>query len=432
MMSLHSGHSSARRRRSIPGSAVLSLLLTATPVRCENWPQFRGPRRDGRSSETGLLKSWPADGPELIWSAADLGKGYAQPVVVDRRVYVTGMVEKTGYVFALDTEGNLAWRRPYGREWTKSYRGSRCTPTVHEGAVYVVSSLGELVCMDAGTGEERWRLNVLETFKGGTGRFGFVESLLVHGRKVICTAGGADAALVALDTGTGATIWRTAGLNDKAAYCSPLLIEQGPRQLIVTMTSHNVIGVRADSGELLWQHPCHNPYGQNPNTPVHADGMLFCTSGDRMGSFLLKLSADGTMADHQWSQPTLDCHYGNVVRIGGYVYASAHQNSDGWVCLALSDGKVMYETKDVKKGSACYADGMLYCYSVDGSVSLVRASPEGFEVVGSFDVQAGSGEHFAQPVISGGRLYIRHGEALMVYGVGGGRDKPDLAPQSRK
>jgi len=389
----------------------------ATTAFCENWPQFRGPRRDGKSSETGLLKKWPGGGPKPLWSATDLGKGYSQPVVVDRRVYVTGMVKKTGYVFAFDLEGNLKWRKPYGQEWTKSYPGSRCTPTVREGFIYVVSSLGELVCMNAGTGEKRWRLNVLEKFKGGTGGFGFIESLLIDGRKVICTAGAEDATVVALDARTGETIWKTAGLKDKAAYCSPLLIRQGPRRLVVTMTSHHIIGVQADSGELLWKYPFRNPYGQHPNTPVYANGMLFCTSGDKVGSVLLRLSADGKQADYQWNQPKLDCHHGNVVNIDGYVYGSAHQNSDGWVCLQLTDGKVMYETKVVEKGSACYADGMLYCYSVDGSVNLVRASPEGFEVVSSFNVQAGSGEHFAQPVISGGRLYIRHGEALMVYDI---------------
>ncbi len=145
--------------------------------------------------------------------------------------------------------------------------------------------------------------------------------------------------------------------------------------------------------------------------------MLFCTSGDKIGRFMLRLSGDSKKVKRQWREPKLDCHHGHVVEINGYLYGSAHQNSDGWVCLELSSGKVMYETKAVAKGSACYADGMLYCYGVDGSVSLVKPSPKGFELISSFKVKAGKGEHFAHPVISGGGLYIRHGDALMVYNI---------------
>ena len=183
------------------------------------------------------------------------------------------------------------------------------------------------------------------------------------------------------------------------------------------MTSHHIIGVEADSGRLLWKYPCHNPHGQSPNTPVYADGMLFCTAGDKVGSFMLKLSDDGKTAEYQWHQPKLDCLHGNVVGLDGYVYGSAQMQSPGWVCLELTTGKVMYETKAVPKGSACYAEGLLYCYGVDGSVALVKPSPTGLEVVSSFKVTAGSGEHFAQPVLAGGRLYIRHGDALMVYDI---------------
>jgi outer membrane protein assembly factor BamB len=327
------------------------------------------------------------------------------------------MVEKTGYVSAFDLAGELKWKKPYRKEWTKAYPGSRCTPTVDNGFIYIITSLGELVCMDANTGEEKWYFNVFEKFKGGTGRFGLVESLLIDKEKVICTVGGPDATIVAVNKKTGAIVWKTVGLKDKAAYCSPLLIEHGGKRLIVTMTSHHVIGVAADSGKLLWKYPCKNPYGQNPNTPVYTAGMLFCTSGDKIGSFMLKLSGNGKKVKRQWQEPKLDCHHGHVVEINGYLYGSAHQNSDGWVCLELSSGKVMYETKTVAKGSACYADGMLYCYGVDGSVSLVKPSPKGFELISSFKVKAGNGEHFAQPVISGGRLYIRHGDALMVYSI---------------
>ncbi len=257
-----------RRRGVVLGNCVLVLLLASASAFCEDWPQFRGPRRDGKSLETGLLKKWPSGGPKLLWTVQGLGKGYSQAVVANERVYVTGMVEKTGYVSAFDLAGEVKWKKPYGKEWTKTYPGSRCTPTVDKGFIYIITSLGELVCMDANTGEKEWHFNVLEKFKGGTGRFGLVESLLIDKEKVICTVGGPDATIVAVDKKTGAIVWKTPGLKDKAAYCSPLLIEHGGRRLIVTMTSHHVIGVAADSGKLLWKYPCKNPYGQNPNTSV--------------------------------------------------------------------------------------------------------------------------------------------------------------------
>jgi outer membrane protein assembly factor BamB len=278
--------------------------------------------------------------------------------------------------------------------------------------------------MNARTGRVRWRLNVPATFKGGTGQFGFIESLLIDGPRVICTAGSADALLVALDKRTGEMVWKTAapGLKDKAAYCSGLLIGRGGRRLVVTMTSHHIIGVDAADGRLLWKYPHANPYGQNPNTPIHMGGMVFCTSGDKVGSVMLKLSADGGAAALQWRQPVLDCHHGNVIASDGYLYASAHQNSKGWVCLDARTGAVMYTSRAVATGSACYADGMLYCYGIDGSVALVRPSAKRLEIVSRFDLPAGAGRHFAHPVICGGRLYIRHGERLYVYDVtAGGR-----------
>ena len=399
-------------------AAVISTLLSTALVSIgDDWPQFRGLERDARSAEIDLMEKWPTGGPKLLWTANNLGQGYSQPVIADGFVYVTGMLGDKGYLSALDLNGTLKWAEPYGKEWTKSYPGARCTPTVNEGSVYIVSSLGELVCKDAKTGSTRWKRDVMTHFGGDTGRFGFIESLLIDGPRVICTAGASNAVMVALHKETGREIWKTGGLNDAAAYCSPLLIEQGTRRLIVTMTSHHVIGVEADSGELLWREPFHNPYGQNPNTPVYSDGMLFVTSGDKVGSMLLRLSDGGATVVRQWSQPALDCHYGNVLELGGYVYASAHQNSRGWVCLELASGKVMFKTRIIKNGMACYADGMMYCYGVDGRVSLVKPGTGGFEVLGSFDVESGTGQHFAHLSVSDGRLYVRHGDALMVYDI---------------
>jgi len=392
-------------------------LLGSRSAFGEDWPQFRGPRRDSCSNETGLLKSWPPDGPQLLWTVTGLSKGYSSPVVADGRVYVTGMLDKTGHVFAFNLSGKKVWSKPYGPEWTKSHPGARSTPTVNNKHIYVVSSHGELVCMKAQEGQLQWRVKVLEVFKGGTAQFGFIESLLVDGDHVFCTAGGPDATLVAFDKLTGETVWQTAGLSDKAAYCSPLLFKHGGKRLIASMTSHHIVGIDADSGQLLWKHPCRNPYGQHPNTPVYKDGTLFCTSGDKVGSIMLKLSTEGTAVSQLWAQPKLDCHHGNVIRLGRSLYGSGHLNSRQWVCLDADSGAVRFESKAVARGAACSAEGLLYCYGTNGTVSLVKPSATGLAVVSQFRVTAGTGQHFAHPTISGGRLYIRRGDAMLVFNI---------------
>jgi len=357
----------------------------------KTWAQWRGPNRNGKSKETGLLKSWPDGGPKLIWFVGDLGGGFTTVAIANGVIYVTGMKGKEGVLSAVDLEGNLKWQKPYGPEWTRSHPGVRSTTTVDGDSIYIMTGVGTVVCLDANTGNVKWKEGVKEKFDGKTPRWGYAESLLIDGDKLICTPGGEKGSIVALDKRTGRTIWISKNLTEASAFCSPILIKRGPRKLVVTMLTESFVGVDAETGEVLWKDKFKEYQGEGrpnrPITPVYYDGAVYATSGYDNGGALYELSPDGTKASRKW-----------VDKI-----------------------KVMYETKWLgSKGSIAYADGMLYCYEErEGTVALVKASPKEFDIVSSFKITKGTDEHWAHPVICDGRLYIRHGETLMAYNVKG-------------
>jgi outer membrane protein assembly factor BamB len=387
-----------------------------------NWAQWHGPNRDGKSRERGLLKKWPEEGPKLLWSIKELGEGFSTVSIADGLLYTTGMINKEGILFAFDLQGKLKWRKSYGPEWIKSYPGARCTPTVNQGLVYVISGMGAVSCFDAKTGDKKWTVDVFNNNKGSYPRWGMAESPLIIGDLVICTPGGEKASIVALNKETGQTVWASESLGEKSSYCSPLLIQRGGKNIIVTMLEKSLVGLELETGKILWSDK-FGAKGINPITPTYHDGDIYTTSGYDDGSVMYELSADGTTLTRKWVDEVLDNHHGGVVLVDGYIYgANWKGNPNGnWVCLEWATGKVMYETKWLGKGTITFADGMLYCYEEkQGVIALVKPTPEKFDIVSSFKVPMGTGRHWAHPVIFEGRLYIRHGDALMTYRISTG------------
>jgi len=364
--------------------ALFLVLLVFSICLGHDWPQFRGPNRDGKSAETGLLKEWPEGGPRLLWTAqADLGIGFSHPVIAKGMIYTTGVIGKEGVLFALDLEGDLKWKVIYGPEWYRPTRpGTRSIPTVEGDRVYFFSGLGALYCYDAITGAKKWSLDAAAKYQGVRPLWAWAESPLVVDDKVICTPGGKLATMAALDKITGEVIWVTKDLTDKSAYCSPILVERGGKKIIVTMTAKAVVGVEAANGKILWQDMFAEYQGPrisdtNPISPIYHEDFIYTTSGYDDGGALLELSADGTSVRRKWTDKTLDCHHGNVVLVDGYIYGSNFLSNEkgNWVCLDFETGKVMYETTWHNKGSVIYADGMLYCYEDDeGYFALIKFS----------------------------------------------------------
>ncbi len=376
--------------------------------------QWRGPARDGVYPGEKLIRQWPASGPKLLWSAEGLGEGFSSPAVTEQNVYVTGLVQGTGTLFALDHTGKISWKVPYGPDWSGSNAGSRTTPTVAGKQIYVVSAMGLLTCFGPG-GEKIWSVDLMKEFKARNIEWGITESLLVDGDRVICTPGGPEVMMAALDRHTGKTVWKTKGNGEISAYCSPVIVKHGTRRLLLSMTAKSVVGLDADSGEYLWSAPHITDYDVNPNTPLYSNGWVYTVSGYGTGGQMFQISPDGRSVKQVWTDKNLDSQMGAAILLDGYLYGSGH-NRRGWHCLDWKTGKLQFSSSEVGgKGNIIFSDGMLYAYGENGMVALIQPNPAKFTVVGSFRITRGSGPHWAHPVIRSGRLYVRHGEVLQVY-----------------
>jgi outer membrane protein assembly factor BamB len=411
-------------KRNTPLVAMLVTVILRALAGGEDCPRFRGPAGDGTFPDTGLLKSWPEGGPKLAWTAEGLGQGYSSAVVAEGTVYVTGMDDqKQGHLFAFNLDGSPKWKTAYGPELEKrgpAVAGTRGTPTVDGDRVFVMTGFAKLVTFESAKGQVLKTVDLVERFGPKQAQFGFAESVLVDGGRAICTPGGPDASLVALDRDTGATLWQTTGLGQATGYCSARTVRDGNRRLILTMLAGGVVAVDPGAGQVVWQHEYPHRAGVQPNPPLCADGMVYVSSGMGAGGAMLSLAESDPTAAPKWADKTLDCQMQGTVLIDGYIYGTAQSGNKGLVCLEWKTGKVMWTAPEVKQGVALVADGMLYIYGINGTMHLVKPNPAAFEPVSRFTVSGGTAEHWAHPTIANGRLYIRHGDALMAYDIKAG------------
>lgn len=399
---------------------VAILVCTAGAARAEDVTQFRGPGRDGRFQESGLLKEWPRRGPPVIWVTKGLGRGYSSVSVVNDTIYLTGKEgDGLGYLYLLDLDGNIKKKAAYGKETdNKQAPMSRSTPTIDGDRLYLTSAYGVVSCFRIPDGTRLWEVDMMKRFGGKLPTWHIAESVLIDGNRVICTPGGPDASVVALDKMTGETVWTSKGLSDGASYCSAVIAEHGGRRIILTMTAKYVVGLVAETGEFLWKHKHETDYDIHAVAPVYDDGLVFYTGGYGSGSGVLELSPDGRSVTPRWKDTTLDCQHHGVVLLDGYIYGTGHKTSE-LVCLDMKTGKIVWRTREVRQGATVFADGMLYVYEGPrrGIVSLVKATPAGYQRTGSFKVTEGTDNHWPHPTIAHGRLYIRHGNALIAYDI---------------
>ncbi len=394
---------------------ALAAALVSLPAAADS-PQFRGPQRDGTFAESGLPRSWPEGGPPLLWSADGLGESYASVSVVDGEVYTTGKHGERGSAFAFDRDGKLKWKTEYGTEHSgRGYPGTRTTPTFDGGALFLLSSTGEAVSLDAASGEIRWRVDILERFDGENIRFGIAESPLVDGGRVIYTPGGKKATIVALDRDSGETVWASPALGDLSAYCNPRILEHDGGRQIVTLVQKHLVGVDPESGAILWREPVTAQYDIHANSPVFDGRRIYVSHGYGRGGMLFELAADGRSVEKRWTEDELDVHHGGAVAVDGRIYGAASNGT--WYALDAASGEILASIRRLGKGSVIYADGMLYGYLEKGEVVLVDPDPGSFAVKSSFEITRGEGNHWSHPVVSGGVLYVRHGSALMAFGL---------------
>jgi outer membrane protein assembly factor BamB len=400
------------------------------------WPQWQGPNRDDLSTETGLLQQWPEGGPELAWKADGIGGGFSGISIQNGRIYTMGDHDGQEWVYALDPahEGKQLWSTPIGKSADNLGKpGPRCTPTADGELIYAIGSHGDLACLKAGTGEVVWTKNFPKDFGGQMmSGWGYSESPLVDGNKLICTPGAKDAMLVALDKKTGDEIWRCAIPDlggkgkDGAAYSSIVISNGGGKKQYIQLVGRGLIGVSADDGKLLWSYIKVANGVANITTPVVNGDYVFGTSSYGAGSALLRLSpADdgGIKAEEIYFMPAKEFnnHHGGVVMVGDYIYGGSGQNLGNPTCIEWKTGKVVWGGKErgPGKGSAAlgYADGRLYMRYEDGTMTLMGASPEGYKLYGTFQIPDVSKPSWPHPVIADGKMYLREQDTLLCYKV---------------
>ncbi|MBC8486339.1 MAG: PQQ-binding-like beta-propeller repeat protein [Bacteroidetes bacterium] len=379
--------------------------------------QWRGPNRNGIYPETNLLTQWPEKGPEVIWEFNELGMGYSSAAVTKNGVFTAGTIDSISYIYRFDHEGNLVWKTQLGPEWTKTFPGMRSTPLIYGDKGYIINGLGKLFCFETKTGNISWQKDILKECNASNIQHGINENLLIDGDKIYCTPGGPDTNIVALNRKTGDLRWASKGSGEKSAYCSPLLIEVGGTKFLITMTFKSLVSVNAKNGEVAWTKTLEgDEYGIHAQTPYYRDGYLFVQDGYEIGCFMLKLSEDGYSYEEIWKNKILDETNGHSVVIGDNIFGAAETKKQ-FVCLDWNTGEIKYNTREISEGTVIAADGMLYCCTYPGQLSLVKPTEKNFDIVSSIKLPGEGNEHIAHPVIKDGRLYIRHINSLRVYSI---------------
>ncbi len=396
---------------------LVCMLGLATGIFAQDHVQWRGANRDGIYNETGLLKQWPAEGPKLLWSFEGLGPGHASATVTNTNVFTAGTIGEESWVFKFSLDGKLIWKSLVGKEWVESYPGVRTTPMFYNGKLYIMTAFGEVVCMNAETGKHIWKVDLMKTYGAQQIKWGMTENLLLDDNKLYCVAGGEEANVLALNPENGALIWKCKAKGEISAYNSPVIAKHGNRKILLTQTEKSILGIDAQTGAFLWSHDQPNRWSVHANTPLYFDGKVFCVSGYGKGNVMLKLSDDGSKVTELWRDSVFDNRHGGWAMLDGIIYG-AGDASKVWVALDANTGKIIKQEKTFgKTGNTIAADGMVYGYSETGEVGLIDPNKGDFKLVSKFKVPLGTEQHWAHLVIAGKRLYVRHGNALMVYDI---------------
>lgn len=409
----------------------MNRLLAAACLACAtclapaaDWPQWRGPDRTGRSPDTGLLQQWPAGGPKPLWLYKEAGAGYSGYSVVGDQLFTMGLRGDEERLIAVDAAtGTERWSTPAGDKYPNNFGdGPRATPTVDGDRVYALGGQGRLTCVGTADGKVLWQKSLVKDLGGKLQNWGYTESPLVVGDRLLCTPGGDGGTMAALNKLTGEVLWRSTDLQDAAQYASPILIEHGGKKQVVQLVMRKFFGVDLENGKLLWQAEFDGRTAVI-TTPIFHEGHVYVTAGYGTGCKLVKLGPDNSVTT-VYENKVMKNHHGGVVLVGEHLYGNS--DGPGWICQNFKTGEEVWADKSLGKGAVHFADGMLYCLDErSGEVVIAEASPKGWSEKGRFrlsplsEKRASRGGIWPHPVVINGRLYLRDQENLFCFDVRG-------------
>lgn len=426
------------RQFKTPALLIALMMASGVALDAADWPQWRGPARDGRSPETGLLQEWPEGGPPLAWKAGGLGGGFSSVSLAGGRIYTLGDLDEGQYAMALsEADGTLLWKSKIGPTWNDRYLGPRSTPTIDGERIYIMNTEGDVICLEAETGKEVWRRSLPADFGShmmqamGTTDWRYAESPLVDGDRVIVTPGVTNAAMAALDKTTGEEIWRaqigrlgSLGAHG-AAYSSVVVSQGGGIKHYVQFIGRGLIGIEAETGKFLWGYNKVANDIANIATPLVDGDLVFASSGYGTGAALIHLKPDGdggisTEEVYFLEADTFQNHHGGLILDQGYVFSGTGHNNGFPIAVELATGEVAWgpeRNAGNRSAAITYADGRIYFHYENGVMILVDATADGYIEHGSFEIPGVSNPSWPHPVISNGKLYLREQDNLFAYDV---------------
>jgi outer membrane protein assembly factor BamB len=406
------------------GFIILMMTLASFSTLKAQDAQWNGPNRDGVYPDTLLLKEWPAEGPAILFTTPGIGKGFSSAVATRERIYTTGTKDTLEYLTCMDHSGKVLWQKSYGRCWIQSYPDARCTPTVEEDRVYVLSGVDHLVCFHAITGEVIWSVDIHKEYQSSWDMFGVSEAILIVDDKVIVTPAGETTTVIALDKMNGKLVWKSESLHAHRSNMSPIVVERNGKKYIITSIQTHMLGVDATDGKILWTYHYNflDKNGDNAtiftNSPTYRDSCLWISNGWDVKSVMLVIAPDGKSVTEKFTDHTFDNQNHGVVLVDSCLYGSnfTGRQSGKWLCMNWKTGEITWIADFYNKGPIIAAEGMLYCYEEKGgNMALVKADPKEFKITSTFKVKAGTGPHWAHPSIYFGMLLVRRGDSLVAY-----------------
>ena len=395
---------------------ALLLLGASLVTTAADWPQWRGPERKAVSRETGLLQSWPAEGPKLARTIDGIGKGPSSPIIARGRVFIAGHVNKNQMLFCFSTDGRKLWEFDNGSHG-KARFGAQSSALVDNEFVYILSETGRLAALDFNTGKEIWSRSYAE-FNAPQPKFLYADSLIIHGEKLICMPGGKEVPVIALDKTNGKELWKGSGLDDQMAYCSGIIASIHGVEQYLALTEIGLVSIYISNGQLLWRND--GPYGEARNsiTPIVWKNHVFADSGRKGRAAVLKILKDGDGFKVETIRETAkeESHLGGFADLDGRIYG---HNGTGWICIDMESGKELYCNTEIANCSTIYADSRFYSLSDRGVMYLIEADDKSSRIVSQFTIPNAGQQTWARPAIADGLLYLRKDDKLFVYDIKG-------------